>query len=221
MHQWHVLEDFEEASISAADFIAQQIHAAIELHGECHIALPGGNTPARCLELLAKKNLRWNAIHWYLGDERCVPEGHEERNDVMLEHHLWSKLPRAMIHRIPAELGADAAAAEYRRLVDQLVAFDIVFLGMGEDGHTASLFPSNDALVDPRSVVPVYHAPKPPGERVSLGVSTIKKAGCRVILTAGESKAPILRRIRNSELLPVNRIGQINWFVDQQAWDAV
>ena len=97
------------------------------------------------------------------------------------------------------------------------VHVDIAFLGMGEDGHTASLFPGNAALGDLRSVVPVYHSPKPPSERVTLSLDTLNKADCRVILTGGSAKATIINRIKEGGALPVNSIGDINWFVDNEA----
>ena len=217
MHKWHISKDFEEASQAAADFIVKKIQHSLQTNNSCHIVLPGGNTPAKSLELLAKENLPWEKIHWYLGDERCYPIGYEERNDVMLEKNLWSHLAVANVHVIPAELGADVAANLYREVISSIDSFDIVFLGMGEDGHTASLFPGNKALADTRSVVPVFDAPKEPAERVSLSLATLKRAETRMVLACGESKAEMLVRIKQGEDFPVNSIGNIDWFIDQQA----
>jgi len=217
MHKWHISKDFDEASQAAADFLVKKIHLSLQKNNICHIILPGGKTPAKCLSLLAQEDLPWGKIHWYLGDERCYPLGHAERNDVMLEHNLWSHLTVANVHSIPAELGADVAANMYREVIHSIEIFDIAFLGMGEDGHTASLFPDNKALTDPRSVVPVYDAPKEPSERVSLGFSTLKQAETKLILACGASKAEMLGRIKSGEPLPVNSIGNIDWFVDSLA----
>lgn len=215
MHNWFVYDDFESASKAAADFLAEKINEALLLKNVCYVALPGGNSPIQCLAYLATKNISWQKVHWFLGDERCYPSGHAERNDVMLENKFWSLLGKTNIHRIQAELGAEQAAEIYRVEISLFDNFDIVFLGIGEDGHTASLFPGNAALADTRSVIPVYHSPKPPENRVTLSVNTLKKALCRVIVTSGLSKAPVIQRIKDEENLPVNSIGDINWFIDQ------
>jgi 6-phosphogluconolactonase len=217
MHNWFIYKDFEQASRAAADFLENEIKRVITNNDLCRVALPGGNTPALCLELLAEKNLPWSKLHWYLGDERCCTQGSDDRNDAMLEKRFWSNLPQAMCYRIPAELGAETAADNYARDIDTFDRLDIAFLGMGEDGHTASLFPGSKALLDNRSVVAVLDSPKPPKERVSLSRGTLKKANCRVVLATGESKADIINRIKVGEALPVNTIGDINWFIDEQA----
>lgn len=219
MHNWHISEDFEQASKDAADFIEQQILSVLSQQAKCHIALPGGNTPARCLSLLAEKGLPWQQLVWYLGDERCLPEGHAERNDVMLKQQLWSRLESPEVHVIPAERGAEQAAQDYQRVIDAIAPLDIVFLGMGEDGHTASLFPDNPALSDTHSVVAVHNSPKPPPDRVSLGMTTLQNARVRVILASGEGKAGMISHIRNNTpeavALPVNSVGAIHWFIDK------
>lgn len=217
MHIWHIYKTFDQASKATADYIESLIKAAIGENNTCHIVLPGGNSPKGSLSILAEKNLPWEKIHWYPGDERCYPKDHEDRNDAMLRKNLWSRLPTTNIHPMPAELGAEEAANVYRPIIDRIDAFDIVFLGVGEDGHTASLFPGNEALKNPLSVVPVHNSPKPPPDRVTLGMTVIKKAKERIILTGGEDKAEIIARIRSGEDLPVNRLGDIHWFIDEQA----
>jgi len=222
MHSWNISSDIEQASLAAAEFLAEKIKLCVDEKDICHVALAGGNTPALCMRLLSEKKLPWTKVHWYLGDERCYPAGHEERNDVMLQNNLWSLLPAgvdlsANIHPIPAELGPEDAADQYRELINDISRIDIAFLGIGEDGHTASLFPGNAALTDDRSVIPVHDAPKLPSDRVSLSRQTLNHAGCRLVLTAGASKASVIKRIRDGELLPVNLIGDIDWFVDEAA----
>ncbi len=215
MHEWKIYGGLEQASKAAANFLVENIQDCLAKRGECHIALPGGNTPATCLELLSQASIAWNKVHWYLGDERCLPIGNVERNDVMLNQHLFSRTPESQVHKIPAELGPDKAAEFYSKIIDNLISLDIVFLGMGEDGHTASLFPGNAALQDKRSVVPVFDSPKPPDQRVSLGVETLRSAKLRVVLTAGATKQSIISKVENGMPLPVNMIGDIHWFVDK------
>ena len=217
MHNWRIFKNFSDAEQAAADYIANMIVFSLMENNICHIVSPGGNTPKKCLKLLAEKNLRWEKCHWYPGDERCYDRNHPERNDTMLQEHFWSQIGNTNIHIIPAELGAEQGASVYRTLIDATECIDIAFLGMGEDGHTASLFPGNVALEDERSVVPVFESPKPPAERVSLGKQTLIRAKTRVVLVGGKAKAEILQEIKSGSQLPINDIGDIEWFVDEAA----
>ncbi|UCB55729.1 MAG: 6-phosphogluconolactonase [Thiotrichales bacterium] len=219
MPELSVFADAESVAQAAADYLASQISACVNARGVCHVALPGGSTPARCLELLSQQDLPWQKIHWYLGDERCYPVGHEERNDRMIERQLWSRIdaPAQTRHPIAAELGPQQAAKHYAGLIDAVGRLDIVVLGMGEDGHTASLFPENSALDSDDSVVAVYHAPKPPAERVTLGLKTIQSAEQRIVLVSGSGKREALNQIERGVKLPISRIGPSSWFVDEAA----
>lgn len=212
-------EDTQVLARNAADHLAERITTMLDQQPLCRVALPGGSTPGQMLALLAKATLPWARVHWYLGDERCYPAGHAERNDVMLMQQLWSRIdaPIENRHPIAAELGPEPAAARYTDELAEAGPLDIVVLGMGEDGHTASLFPGNAALSDLRPVVPVYHAPKPPPERVSMGLATLQAAAERVILVAGKAKAATMARVQAGEPLPVNLVGPALWFVDAVA----
>ena len=214
-----IYADTEALARAAADYLSDQLAACVNRKGSCHIALPGGNTPGRCLELFSSRQLPWKNIHVYLGDERCYPVAHSERNDTMIAHKLWSRIdaPADNLHPIPAELGPALAAERYAELINRVGQLDIALLGMGEDGHTASLFPGNTALTDERAVVPVYNAPKPPEERVSLGLATLQNAGQRVVLVTGANKHDALMRVEQGDTLPVSLIGEAHWFIDQAA----
>jgi 6-phosphogluconolactonase len=219
MGEFQIYKDSEALARAAADDLYARIQDCLARQTLCHVALPGGSTPARCLELLAELPLPWDRVHWYLGDERCYPAGHAQRNDTLVREHLWSKIdaPAANQHPIPAELGPETAAAAYTGVIQDIGNLDIVLLGMGEDGHTASLFPDNAALEDERLVVPVYDAPKPPAERVSLGLTALQAATERVALVAGSSKREALQRLRDGEQLPIAEVGPITWFIDEDA----
>ena len=212
-------EDAQALARTVADHLAERISAILDQQPLCRVALPGGSTPGQMLAMLAGTTLPWARVHWYLGDERCYPTGHAGRNDVMLMQQLWSRIdaPIENRHPIAAELGPEPAAAQYTDELLEAGPLDIVVLGMGEDGHTASLFPGNAALGDLRPVVPVYHAPKPPAERVSLGLVTLQAAAERVVLVAGQAKAETVARVQAGEPLPVNLVGPALWFVDAAA----
>jgi 6-phosphogluconolactonase len=219
MGQVAIYPDAEAVSRAAADYLRDQLIACVEQKGSCHIALPGGSTPARCLELLSGEDLPWKNIHAYLGDERCYPLGHPERNDSMIQQKLWSNIdaPPEHLHRIPAELGPEPAAERYSDVINDIGQLDIALLGMGEDGHTASLFPGNAAMADNRAVVPVYHAPKVPADRVSLGLVTLQATDQRVVLVTGANKRDAMMQIEQGEPLPIVLIGAAHWFLDEAA----
>jgi len=214
-----IFPDAEAVAQAAAEYLYDQITTCVNAKAVCHVALPGGSTPARCLELLSGKPLPWSSIHWYVGDERCYPPGHPERNDSMIQLQLWSRIetPAENLHPIPAELGPELAAETYSVLIDKIGCLDIVVLGIGEDGHTASLFPNNPAIENKHSVVPVFDAPKPPAERVSLGLTTIQSAGQRIVLVSGSGKREALAQLKQGKQLPIALIGASHWFVDEAA----
>lgn len=218
-HEWQIHADAAAVAVAAADHLAERIHAVLETREACHVALPGGGTPAACLRLLASKPLPWQRVHWYLGDERCLPVGVAERNDSMIRACLWepAEVPAENRHPIPAELGALTAAAAYSDIIGPIAPLDIVLLGMGEDGHTASLFPGNPALALTTPAVPVFDAPKPPPERVSLSLPTLQAAGERIVLVTGAGKRPALQAMRRGEDLPINRIGELLCLADRAA----
>lgn len=219
MHHWHIYSDTEQLSQAITDFLVEAITQTLQAQTRCNIALPGGNTPAPILAALATKKLPWEQIHWYLGDERCYPLNHAERNDTMIRQTLWSQLPVSddHFHPIPTELGPEQAAQAYSDVIRHSGGMDIVLLGMGEDGHTASLFPGNPALEQIEPAVPVYQSPKPPAERVSLSIPTLGQAAYKVVLTTGSGKHPAIQQVQAGEALPINCIGQLHWFVDEAA----
>jgi len=219
MNNFKVFEFPEDVARAAADYLSRQIENCVNKKGECHVVLPGGSTPARCLELLAEKPLQWQHIHWYPGDERCYPAGHVERNDTMITEKLFLQQKHNIenFHPVPAELGPELGAENYSVMLETIDGLDIVLLGMGEDGHTASLFPGNKALDDTRSAVPVYDAPKPPAERISLSLNLLRSADECIVIATGDNKREALAEVRTGALLPISLIEPDIWFVDEAA----
>ncbi|HEV2952817.1 MAG TPA: 6-phosphogluconolactonase, partial [Candidatus Dormibacteraeota bacterium] len=157
-----VFEDGPAVAMAAADRIA----AALSL-GARTLVLAGGTTFGVCYQILAQRPIEWGRVTVLFGDERCVPPDHPDSNYLMARERLLDRVMPATIYRIPAELGADLAAAEYDAVVAHLRPLDLVLLGMGPDGHTASLFPGNNALHADGWAVGVHGSPKPPADRVS------------------------------------------------------
>lgn len=177
---------------SDADGCARRAAALMADPDIVHLALAGGSTPLRAYELLGALRSDWSGVQLWFGDERCVPEGDEEANHTMASRALQA--PGADWHRIRGELGPDEAAAAYAEELAG-VTLDLTLLGLGEDGHTASLFPRNAALDRDGLAVGVRGAPKPPPERVSLSLGLLNASRRIVLLVAGSGKRDALARV--------------------------
>jgi len=217
------VKHFESGSAAAAfvaDAVSQACKDAVAKRGVFHWVLAGGGTPELSYRLLGDADLHWAAVHIWFGDERALPQGHADRNETMARKALLDvvPIPAANIHSIIFETTTDNAAAAYTEEVKAVDAFDLVLLGMGEDGHTASLFPNNPALSNNALAVPVHNSPKPPAERVSLSFKALNNHRQAMILATGASKADILQAINKGEDLPVCHINDALWVFDQAAW---
>lgn len=205
-NNWQVLETAEDVALKSVTLILEASEQAIQSRGEFHLVTAGGTTPLRCYQLLAEKTLpspdKW---HIYIGDERCVPVDDKDRNSLALEQTWLAKsdIPQANWHYMLAEQGAEKAAEDYRRIVDG-VTFDIVMLGMGEDGHTASIFPNHS--YQHSSVVTEFNSPKMPPERVSLSVAKLSDTQLVLKLITGAGKQTAMSQWLNNEDLPITRI---------------
>ena len=169
------------------------------------------------MQALRELPIEWAHVQVYFGDERCLNTGDSERNDRMAQEALLDHvaIPAENIHRIAAQLGALQAAADYADVMP--ARLDLVLLGLGEDGHTASLFPGNPATTSEAAVVAVFDAPKPPSERVSLGMSTLNAAREKLFLISGAGKREPLARILQGSELPAAQITGAQWHMDRAA----
>ncbi len=223
LRKWQVFPDAEALAQCAVEHIVAAAATAVREDGSFRIVLAGGGTPLAVYSRLAEMDLNWSHWHFYFGDERCLPEQHPDRNSVMAQQSLLEKIPvpAHQVHPIPAELGAEAAATVYARTLRSAAPFHLVLLGLGEDGHTASLFPGQEH--DLQSVVVAVHdAPKPPPDRVSLNYPVLSSAQQVLFLVAGRGKREAVRAWRQGEDLPASRISaqqQLRVMLDSTAWD--
>jgi 6-phosphogluconolactonase len=241
MKNLEIYENAKELAWAAALRFASLAEQATKERGRFAVALSGGSTPKVLFAILAEKPfadaLPWQAIHFFWGDERCVPPDHPDSNYRMAHETLLSKvgIPRENIFRVPTEdEDKTRAAANYSETIrqffnppatDPLPRFDLVFLGMGADGHTASLFPGTSALRVEDGIAIANYVEKLQTHRITLTAATINHAENVIFLVAGEDKAATLKEVLEGEyqpekypsqlIRPVN--GELLWMLDEAA----
>jgi 6-phosphogluconolactonase len=235
-YEFLIFADAAELAREAARRFAELAVAFTSEAGRFTVALSGGSTPKAMFQILAEKpfadSLPWRSIYFFWGDERCVPHDHAESNYRMANETLLSKVPvpRENIFRIPAEdEDHERAAAIYSESLQTFFAeeqpgFDLVFLGMGPDGHTASLFPGTTALCAGGGAAANY-VDKLQSWRITLTADAINRARNVIFLVAGADKAPALKEViegpRNPKQYPSQLImpshGALLWMVDEAA----
>jgi 6-phosphogluconolactonase len=211
-------------------WIRTRLQQSIDLKGTASIALAGGSTPKVVYQALAKAEFAWDKLHVFWGDERFVPPSHADSNEKMAREN-WLNLvpiPASNIHPWPTEAGTPEQCAELygaeltEYFASPLPSFDLVLLGMGEDGHTASLFPHTAALgVSDRSTTV---GQKDGQSRLTLTVPAINNSGCVAFIITGASKRPALKQVMaaaaDSQEYPTRLIqpsGELIWWFDEAA----
>ena len=235
--------NLSDLSRDAAEFISELAEATIKERNVFTLVLSGGSTPRLLYEELARRpfsrGIDWHKTHIFWGDERCVPPNHPESNYGLALQALVSKvnIPPENVHRIPAESGsANAVAEAYEETLRHFFlppagskdgthfpSFDLVLLGLGQDGHTASLFPGDEALEEKyRWVVAVDGAKaSPPVPRVTLSLPVLNEAKCVIFLVSGARKREAFEKIMNNPgtaAYPAARVrpsGRLLWFIDE------
>lgn len=198
-----LLADGEALASAACRLIIEAAQEAIDERRIFRLVLAGGSTPGRAYQWLATARQEWAAWEIFWGDERCLPVDHPGRNSWTAQQEWLAHvpIPAAQVHIIPAEIGAELAAAAYAETIADQLPFDLVLLGMGEDGHTASLFPG--AADATGAVIAVHGAAKPPAERVSLNYPSLRACRRQLILVSGAGKAAALAAWRQGDPLPI------------------
>jgi len=216
--------DTEQLIESSAETIALTAQEAIQQRDQFHLVLAGGSTPQAIYQQLVQLETNWSKWFIYFGDERCLPVGDAERNDFMAQQNWLNHvaIPQQQTHSIPAELGAATAAKNYSKQLTQVERFDLVLLGLGEDGHTASLFPGHELgdAADAPACLAVNNAPKPPSERVSLSTQRLSQSRQVIFIVAGKGKQDALRAWQAGANIPAAAIAPecgVDVFMDMEA----
>lgn len=224
----------------AAEYLANAVQNAVDRRGVAHIALSGGSTPRALFRLLAEPNwlrhIPWPDMHVWWVDERCVPPDDHESNYGVAYTLLLRHLPVLNVHRMHGETEPTEAARAYEVELRQVFGlgprararFDFMLLGMGSDGHVASLFPGTAALDMTRSLVTTGVAPVAPHQRITLTLPVLNRAAFCLFVVAGENKGPALAQIFGTDpghpSLPAARVrpprGRLLWLLDHDAANA-
>jgi len=206
-----VFDSADDVAAAAASEIARTLAG-----GARTLVLAGGTTPARCYKALTGLEVAWGRVTVLFGDERCVPPDHPDSNYRMARETLLDRVVPGTVHRMPAELGPDEGAALYSPVVASLAPLDLVLLGIGEDGHTASLFPGHPAVNAKGWAIGIKDSPKPPPQRVTLTLSTLRGARRVIVLATGTGKADAVAKAKRGEV-PSGMIAGARWLIDHAA----
>jgi len=234
---WRVFDDAEQLAQKVTLEILAEAKKAIAERGAFHFITAGGTTPNRCYELLSEAKTDWTKWHIYMGDERVLHFNDSERNSqALLKHWLNNNdIPVKNIHFINTEAGAEKSAKQYACLFDSVVEFDLCLLGMGEDGHTASLFPGhnesdniqticceevceNDFVSAP--IIIENNSPKAPPQRVSLNYVAFSKSRLLIKLVTGANKQEAVSQwLHDNKPLPISLVNgkQTKVYLEQAA----
>lgn len=208
--RWHPVADAEALQQAAYRWIIDASVRAIAARGRFVIVLSGGNTPRAIYAMLRDADTDWSRWEIWFGDERCVPPDDPQRNSVMARDAWLSHvaIPQDRVHVIAVELGADAAARAYADALRSVGDFDLVLLGLGEDGHTSSLFPGHDwgTAADAPETLAVSDAPKPPPQRITLSAARLGRTREALFLIEGDSKRDAVRRWLAGDAIPARSI---------------
>jgi 6-phosphogluconolactonase len=233
----HIFSNTEQLGETAATYVTKLSNQAMAERGRFTIALSGGSLPKLLFPCLVVEphlsQIDWSGWHVFWADERCVPLTDPDSNYRLAREYLFDRvnIPSSQIFPIDDSSSPTAAAADYQvKLAQtfetdktQLPHFDLILLGMGEDGHTASLFPGHPLLHEEQQwVAPVYDSPKPPPQRITLTLAVINNARQIVFISTGSGKAQALSHvIRRTKDLPAQMVqpthGEVHWFVDEAA----
>ncbi len=193
---------------------------AIAKRGRFRLVLAGGNTPKLAYQLLATQYKNFHYWEIFFGDERCLPIDHKDRNSRMASDAWLQYFDFLAIHPIPAELGAESAKIHYQTVIKTARPFDLVLLGLGDDGHTASLFPERNYHKE-ALVLAVDNAPKPPSQRVSLGLTALSNSYHVLFMVTGENKQTAIKQWQTGINIPASQVSaltDLTVLVDDKAW---
>ncbi|MFT4017825.1 MAG: 6-phosphogluconolactonase [Agriterribacter sp.] len=232
----HIQQDPEAVSLELAEWITAAIASVLQKQDKCTLVLTGGNSPRRLYELLAtapyNERIDWSRLHIFWGDERAVPFTDDRNNAKMTYSHLLSKVPvlKENVHIMQTDIEPEQSAAAYEKILHSYFeetgkSFDIVLSGMGDDGHTLSLFPGTEVIHEKKLWVKAFYLAPQQMFRITLTAPIVNRAAKIAFLTFGAGKAHALKEVLEGkydpDLYPSQVIqpeaGELHWFTDTAA----
>lgn len=232
----HIQKNPSAITAALAEWITHAIETALQKQDRFTWVLTGGNSPKALYDMLAaspyKERIAWNKLHIFWGDERAVPFSDDRNNAKMTYAHLLNKVPviPAQVHVMRTDKEPQQAALEYEKILHQYFgedgkSFDLVLSGMGDDGHTLSLFPGTEVIHEKEAWVKAFYLTSQQMYRITLTAPVVNRASFIVFLTFGANKSKALYEVlegsADADLYPSQiiqpRIGELHWFVDEAA----
>ena len=232
----NIFKSVKELNEALIAYVIEIANTAIATKGRFDFVLTGGNSPKELYQQLSttyKDKIDWSKVYFFFGDERTVPPDHKDYNGLMAKENLFNNLatPESHIFYMDTTLAPEDAANAYKKALDkhfngEKIVFDLILLGMGDDAHTASIFPGTDLVYNQEETVAAVWVEKLNTFRISLTAPLINKAENIAFITFGENKAAALKHVigdeeKNYNLYPAQLINPINgnldWFVDDMA----
>lgn len=236
----HIAKDLQQLSENLAAWISNHIQEVLQEKERFTFVLSGGSTPKQLYKLLAKEPysemIPWEKVHFFWGDERVVPFEDERNNARMAFETLLTPVgvPQENIHIMRTDVLPEVSAEAYEKVLKEYfnnsnTTFDLVLLGMGDDGHTLSLFPGTSVVTEQNDWVKAFFLPAQHMYRVTLTAPVVNRAACVVFMATGSGKAITLKNVIegtfNAEQFPSQLIrpqdGELHWFVDEAAAGAL
>jgi len=231
----HIYKDANDLSNHAAQWIASYIASTLKKQDRFTIALSGGSTPQKLHTLLAaapyKDQIDWSKLHIFWGDERAVPFEDSRNNAKMAFDTLLDHVPviKSNIHVMRTDMEPMASAHEYENILHKYfnhskTSFDLVLLGMGDDGHTLSLFPGTPVIHEEKKMATAFFLQQQNMYRITLTAPIVNRAACVLFLVAGDGKAKALKEVMEGDYRPdqypgqvIEPAGELHWFLDKAA----
>ena len=216
----HIYPTDNEAFLAAAAAVTKLVRLGISKNKTCNVILAAGNSISKTLSLLSNIDTDWSKVNWYLADERCVNAENELRNDKQIADILRNSLGAHYGHIFSPSsyLSPKEAADEYASRIERINMFDFCLLGMGNDGHIASLLPNHQALNSNRVCCEVIDSPNPPAQRVTLTLKIFAQVENRILITTGSNKSDAVADFTTNPKSLVRLYNPTAIFADQAAY---
>ena len=202
-----------------AKLLTEIIQTTIDSKQNCNVIVAAGRSITKSLECISPKSIEWQRVNWFLADERCVAIDDPQRNDLQIRQVLKRTLGNTYgnVNSTRTDIDLEEAVKEYATRIERINMFDFCLLGMGDDGHIASLLPGHQAIKSTEKCCLVSDSPNPPSQRITLSMGALRNTKNRIVVTAGATKRQAVTDFRNSPQTPVRIFEPTVIVLDQAA----